>query len=68
MQIADAVLAVAVSVTVAATGGAVWLAVQDGEKWQEFKTQHNCKVVAKVSGSVMCLHSGFLLVESLFQG
>lgn len=35
----------------------VYLSYQEGEKWGSFKLQHNCKVVAKVSGDILPTYS-----------
>jgi hypothetical protein len=41
------------AICVAAFAGLIWLAVEEGKKWEAFKVTHNCKAVAHISGSVM---------------
>jgi hypothetical protein len=35
----------------AAFGGLIYLAYQDHKAWEQFRVDHNCYVVAKISGS-----------------
>lgn len=40
-------------VTLVASGVVLVMALaNEGRKWEQFKTEHNCKVVAKISGDV----------------
>lgn len=48
-RLIEAIVIVAI---LASIGYVVYLAMQDSEQWEEFKSAHQCKIVGEIAGDV----------------